>query len=209
MNLYCAWKTSLWHKVTWIDTCCMYVAFLLFLDCVGILSGFHHVIHVSMYLSADCSERQDGRVHQHPGHRFSQCCTHAHAPETQRHSTGLPFYSSQFYLYFSCLSLCSSLYISSFLWRSSNFNKFTAEHNYFQKHTCSVSIHLLVFVVCSSTTPSSFWLYLFSTQDYTHEFHKTKGNFLAIREREDLLGSVRKDIEWVPTHVLWLIWPCI
>ncbi|XP_068601403.1 Golgi SNAP receptor complex member 1 [Brachionichthys hirsutus] len=32
-------------------------------------------------------------------------------------------------------------------------------------------------------------------QDYTHEFHKTKGNFMAIREREDLLGSVRKDIE--------------
>ncbi|KAK1158329.1 Golgi SNAP receptor complex member 1 isoform X3 [Acipenser oxyrinchus oxyrinchus] len=32
-------------------------------------------------------------------------------------------------------------------------------------------------------------------QDYTHEFHKTKGNFLAIREREDLMGSVRKDIE--------------
>ncbi|KAG7225980.1 hypothetical protein INR49_018581 [Caranx melampygus] len=27
-------------------------------------------------------------------------------------------------------------------------------------------------------------------QDYTHEFHKTKGNFLAIREREDLLGRV-------------------
>uniref|UniRef100_A0A8C6SA03 Golgi SNAP receptor complex member 1 n=1 Tax=Neogobius melanostomus TaxID=47308 RepID=A0A8C6SA03_9GOBI len=34
-------------------------------------------------------------------------------------------------------------------------------------------------------------------QDYTQEFHKTKGNFLAIREREDLLGSVRKDIEYV------------
>nr|XP_023701333.1 Golgi SNAP receptor complex member 1 isoform X2 [Paramormyrops kingsleyae] len=32
-------------------------------------------------------------------------------------------------------------------------------------------------------------------QDYTHEFHKTKANFLTIREREDLLGSVRKDIE--------------
>ncbi|XP_029500891.1 Golgi SNAP receptor complex member 1 isoform X1 [Oncorhynchus nerka] len=32
-------------------------------------------------------------------------------------------------------------------------------------------------------------------QDYTHESHKTKANFLAIREREDLLGSVRKDIE--------------
>ncbi|XP_036622875.1 Golgi SNAP receptor complex member 1 isoform X2 [Trichosurus vulpecula] len=32
-------------------------------------------------------------------------------------------------------------------------------------------------------------------QDYTHEFHKTKANFLAIRERENLMGSVRKDIE--------------
>ncbi|ROK28216.1 Golgi SNAP receptor complex member 1 [Anabarilius grahami] len=32
-------------------------------------------------------------------------------------------------------------------------------------------------------------------KDYTHEFHKTKSNFMAIREREDLLGSVRKDIE--------------
>lgn len=32
-------------------------------------------------------------------------------------------------------------------------------------------------------------------QDYTHEFHKTKSNFMVIREREDLLGSVRKDIE--------------
>ncbi|XP_056612467.1 Golgi SNAP receptor complex member 1 [Triplophysa dalaica] len=32
-------------------------------------------------------------------------------------------------------------------------------------------------------------------QDYTHEYHKTKSNFMAIREREDLLGSVRKDIE--------------
>ncbi|XP_043910413.1 Golgi SNAP receptor complex member 1 [Protopterus annectens] len=32
-------------------------------------------------------------------------------------------------------------------------------------------------------------------QDYTHEFHKTKANFTALREREDLLGSVHKDIE--------------
>uniref|UniRef100_A0A3B5LEM9 Golgi SNAP receptor complex member 1 n=1 Tax=Xiphophorus couchianus TaxID=32473 RepID=A0A3B5LEM9_9TELE len=32
-------------------------------------------------------------------------------------------------------------------------------------------------------------------QDYTHEFHKTKSNFLSLREREDLLGSVRRDIE--------------
>uniref|UniRef100_A0A8C3VTW8 Golgi SNAP receptor complex member 1 n=1 Tax=Catagonus wagneri TaxID=51154 RepID=A0A8C3VTW8_9CETA len=32
-------------------------------------------------------------------------------------------------------------------------------------------------------------------QDYTHEFHKTKANFVAIRERENLMGSVRKDID--------------
>ncbi|XP_023685127.1 Golgi SNAP receptor complex member 1-like isoform X1 [Paramormyrops kingsleyae] len=32
-------------------------------------------------------------------------------------------------------------------------------------------------------------------QDYTHEFHKTKGNFLAVREREDLLGSLKKEME--------------
>ncbi|XP_078235316.1 Golgi SNAP receptor complex member 1 isoform X2 [Pogona vitticeps] len=32
-------------------------------------------------------------------------------------------------------------------------------------------------------------------QDYTHEFHKTKSNFIAVRERENLMGSVRKDIE--------------
>ncbi|XP_026228986.1 Golgi SNAP receptor complex member 1-like [Anabas testudineus] len=32
-------------------------------------------------------------------------------------------------------------------------------------------------------------------QDYTHEFHKTKSNFFSMREREDLLGSVHRDIE--------------
>ncbi|PWA23170.1 hypothetical protein CCH79_00002374 [Gambusia affinis] len=32
-------------------------------------------------------------------------------------------------------------------------------------------------------------------QDYTHEFYKTKSNFLSLREREDLLGSVHRDIE--------------
>ncbi|CAN9501103.1 unnamed protein product [Ophioblennius macclurei] len=32
-------------------------------------------------------------------------------------------------------------------------------------------------------------------QDYSHEFHKTKSNFLSLREREDLLGSVHRDIE--------------
>ncbi|XP_074529290.1 Golgi SNAP receptor complex member 1-like [Halichoeres trimaculatus] len=32
-------------------------------------------------------------------------------------------------------------------------------------------------------------------QDYTHEFHKTKTNFFSLKEREDLLGSVHRDIE--------------
>ncbi|XP_037543268.1 Golgi SNAP receptor complex member 1 [Nematolebias whitei] len=32
-------------------------------------------------------------------------------------------------------------------------------------------------------------------QDYTHEFNKTKSNFFSLREREDLLGSVHRDIE--------------
>ncbi|KAK9536480.1 hypothetical protein VZT92_006255 [Zoarces viviparus] len=32
-------------------------------------------------------------------------------------------------------------------------------------------------------------------QDYTLEFHKTKSNFFSLREREDLLGSVHRDIE--------------
>ncbi|OWF55118.1 Golgi SNAP receptor complex member 1 [Mizuhopecten yessoensis] len=31
-------------------------------------------------------------------------------------------------------------------------------------------------------------------QDYTHEFQKTKANITAIREREDLMGSVQRDI---------------
>lgn len=32
-------------------------------------------------------------------------------------------------------------------------------------------------------------------QDYTRGFHKTKANFMAIRERQNLMGSVWKDIE--------------
>lgn len=32
-------------------------------------------------------------------------------------------------------------------------------------------------------------------QDYSHEFQKTKSNILALREREELLGSVKKDID--------------
>ncbi|XP_064612167.1 Golgi SNAP receptor complex member 1-like isoform X5 [Liolophura sinensis] len=31
-------------------------------------------------------------------------------------------------------------------------------------------------------------------QDYSHEFQKTKANIAALQEREDLLGSVRRDI---------------
>nr|XP_006817928.1 PREDICTED: Golgi SNAP receptor complex member 1-like [Saccoglossus kowalevskii] len=32
-------------------------------------------------------------------------------------------------------------------------------------------------------------------QDYTHEFNKTKANISAYKEREDLLGSVRREID--------------
>ena len=32
-------------------------------------------------------------------------------------------------------------------------------------------------------------------QDYSHEFQKTKSNIEALREREELLGSVKKDID--------------
>ncbi|RVE64038.1 hypothetical protein OJAV_G00142150 [Oryzias javanicus] len=32
-------------------------------------------------------------------------------------------------------------------------------------------------------------------KDYSHEFYKTKNNFFTLREREDLLGSVHRDIE--------------
>lgn len=32
-------------------------------------------------------------------------------------------------------------------------------------------------------------------QDYSHEFHKTQANITAFREREDLLGSIHRDID--------------
>jgi Golgi SNAP receptor complex protein 1 len=32
-------------------------------------------------------------------------------------------------------------------------------------------------------------------QDYSHEFQKTRANIMAYKEREDLLGSVRRDID--------------
>ena len=34
-------------------------------------------------------------------------------------------------------------------------------------------------------------------QDYSHEFQKTKSNIMAVKEREDLLGSTYRDTKWV------------
>ena len=39
-------------------------------------------------------------------------------------------------------------------------------------------------------------------QDYSHEFQKTKANIITYKEREELLGSVRRDIEWVRESLL-------
>lgn len=100
--------------------CTSSVNLLVSLMCFSIHSLISH-------LSADCSEWQDGRVHQHPGHSFSQCCAHAHASETQRHPTGLPRYSSShfssiFYIlnvfYFKCLVFCKSP-----VWQKHSVNK--------------------------------------------------------------------------------------
>ncbi|KAK3589800.1 hypothetical protein CHS0354_015804 [Potamilus streckersoni] len=51
----------------------------------------------------------------------------------------------------------------------------------------------------SMTSPSAALLHTLQRhrdilQDYMQEFHKTKANITAIRERDDLLGSVRRDI---------------
>uniref|UniRef100_A0A2C9K4Z8 Golgi SNAP receptor complex member 1 n=1 Tax=Biomphalaria glabrata TaxID=6526 RepID=A0A2C9K4Z8_BIOGL len=51
----------------------------------------------------------------------------------------------------------------------------------------------------STTSPSAALLHTLQRhrdilQDYSHEFQKTKANITAMREREDLLGSVRRDI---------------
>lgn len=35
-------------------------------------------------------------------------------------------------------------------------------------------------------------------QDYAHEYQKTKANIVQHREREELFGSIRKDVQWVP-----------
>ena len=58
----------------------------------------------------------------------------------------------------------------------------------------------------------SFDYFLICGQDYSHEFRKTKSNIHAHREREDLLGSVRRDIEWVSLigcfTIMWLTMHC-
>ncbi|KAL3856501.1 hypothetical protein ACJMK2_011252 [Sinanodonta woodiana] len=51
----------------------------------------------------------------------------------------------------------------------------------------------------SMTSPSAALLHTLQRhrdilQDYMQEFHKTKANITAIRERDDLLGSVQRDI---------------
>lgn len=47
-------------------------------------------------------------------------------------------------------------------------------------------------------------------QDYSHEFQKTRSNIVAQREREDLLGSVRRDIECVQLcEVVAIYWNCL
>ncbi|KAL8609058.1 hypothetical protein ACOMHN_059871 [Nucella lapillus] len=51
----------------------------------------------------------------------------------------------------------------------------------------------------SHSSPSAALLHMLQRhrdilQDYTHEFQKTKANITALREREDLLGSVRREI---------------
>jgi len=40
--------------------------------------------------------------------------------------------------------------------------------------------------------------------DYTTEFQKTKSHLQSKKEREDLLGSVRRDIEYIRNHILML-----
>jgi len=50
-------------------------------------------------------------------------------------------------------------------------------------------------------------------QDYSQEFRKTRANYRARREREDLLNTVRKDIEYVITGVYQehfpSVWSCV
>ncbi|ESO13007.1 hypothetical protein HELRODRAFT_63220, partial [Helobdella robusta] len=36
-------------------------------------------------------------------------------------------------------------------------------------------------------------------QDYSHEFHKTKSNIMAVKEREELLGSLYRDNSYKPS----------
>ena len=42
-------------------------------------------------------------------------------------------------------------------------------------------------------------------QDYSHEFQKTKINILAVKEREDLIGSVYRDIKYAVMNVVYAL----
>lgn len=112
--LLCVAYTPCLHHV--VLGFCDYYYFLIF--CFKTLS-FVFFICVSIHsfpisLSVDRSEWQDGGVHQRPGNSFSQCCTHAHTSETQRHLTGLPPYSSQFSSNSCHTSIFNTLHVSYF-----------------------------------------------------------------------------------------------
>ena len=45
-------------------------------------------------------------------------------------------------------------------------------------------------------------------KDYKLEFNKIRNNFTARKDREDLLGSVRKEIEYVWLFIIYFVY-CI
>lgn len=126
--------------------------------------GFPHVFSgplcnplISISLSADFSEWQDGRVHQHPGHGVSQRCTHAHAAETQRHPTGLPsFFPIDFnQILFHALYLFIYLFYFAFLFCKTSLNSLSKTKTFlstravvfpFSHFRCSM-FHLLKFLL--------------------------------------------------------------
>lgn len=130
-------------------------------------------------------------------------CTRSRDTETSYRSILVivfPILELMYFMYYLCnllyifLLTVKQQFVKSILYI--DFTEFTAEQYYFMKHTC-ISVSVLSTWSSLFALPPAFLIltFFFSAQDYTHEFHKTKGNFLAIREREDLLGSVRKDIE--------------
>uniref|UniRef100_A0A2K5HFC8 Golgi SNAP receptor complex member 1 n=1 Tax=Colobus angolensis palliatus TaxID=336983 RepID=A0A2K5HFC8_COLAP len=61
--------------------------------------------------------------------------------------------------------------------------------------TTAIEIEQLLARLTGAGVPSLNAALIDILQDYTHEFHKTKANFMAIQERENLMGSVQKGIE--------------